>query len=107
MVPCSPRPQGVADMGLSHSWHLLPGVVTLWGKQPGSKTLRQLEVWWNLGRGARGCAPARTGSQQRLSLFPCSCGRDVRPLLQIWHCKQGVSLHVPLLKLQKALWAQG
>lgn len=61
-----------------------------------------------MGRGARGCAPARTGSQQKLSVFPrFLCGRDAKPLLQIWHCKQEVSLQVPILKLQEAFWAQG
>ena len=32
MVPCSPNPQGDAGTGLSHPWHLLPGMVVLWGK---------------------------------------------------------------------------
>lgn len=54
MVPYSLNPQGDAGTGLSHPWHLLPGMVVLWGKQPGSKALGQLEVWWDLGRGARG-----------------------------------------------------
>lgn len=54
MVPFSPNPRGDAGTGLSHPWHLLPGMVVLWGKQLGSKALGQLEVWRNLGRGARG-----------------------------------------------------
>lgn len=52
--PCFPNPQGDAGTGWSHPRYLLPGMVVLWEKQPGSKTLGKLEVWWDLSRGTKG-----------------------------------------------------
>lgn len=96
---CGARLPGRAGTGLSQPRHVPPGMGCVRGLGAAGGAVGS--GWGALGRGRCSC-------QNRLSReHPWGCGRDVRPLPQMWDCKTGVLLQVHLPKPQEALWVQG
>lgn len=87
------RLPGRAGTGLSQPRHVPPGMGCVRGLGAAGGVVGS--GWGALGRGRCLC-------QNRLSReHPWGCGRDVRPLPQMWDCKTGVLLQVHLLNPRK------